>query len=134
MSPEPLTNVGVYGFTSSRILSTPKLTAWSTTLEVAHEFTLICGLLTIDHLDDVLAGLAFLKRVASVDTGPIVVGGHSTGGQLTLLALERDKSARAAVVFSPAARTWQGSPELQDRLLAAAREHRDTNLSDAPGE
>ncbi len=78
-------------------------------------------LLTTDHLDDVLAGLAFLKRVASVDTGRIVVGGHSTGGQLTLLALERDKSVRAAVAFSPAAQTWEGSSELQDRLLAAAR-------------
>ena len=78
-------------------------------------------LVTTDHLDDVLAGLAFLKHVASVDTRRIVVGGHSTGGQLTLLALERDKSVRAAVAFSPAAQTWQGSPELQDRLLAAAR-------------
>jgi dienelactone hydrolase len=76
-------------------------------------------LLTTDHLDDVLAGLAFLKRVASVDTGCIVVRGHSTGGQLILLALERDISVRAAVAFSPAAQTWDGSPELQDRLLAA---------------
>lgn len=78
-------------------------------------------LVTTDHLDDVMAGLAFLKRVANVDTGRVVVGGHSTGGQLTLLALERDKSVRAAVAFSPAAQTWEGSPELQNRLLAAAR-------------
>jgi pimeloyl-ACP methyl ester carboxylesterase len=78
-------------------------------------------LLTTDHLDDVMAGLGFLKRVANVDSGRVVVGGHSTGGQLTLLALERDKSVRAAVAFSPAAQTWEGSPELQNRLLAAAR-------------
>jgi carboxymethylenebutenolidase len=78
-------------------------------------------LLTTDHLDDVMAGLGFLKRVANVDSGRVVVGGHSTGGQLTLLALERDKSVRAAVAFSPAAQTWEGSPELQKRLLAAAR-------------
>ena len=74
-----------------------------------------------DHLDDVMAGLAFLKRVANVDRGRVVVGGHSTGGQLTLLTLERDKSVRAAVGFCPAAQTWEGSPELQNRLLAAAR-------------
>jgi len=78
-------------------------------------------LLTADHLNDVMAGLAFLKRVEGVDAGRIAVAGHSFGGQLTLLAAERDTSVRAAVSFAAAAQSWDGSPELHERLLAAVR-------------
>ena len=78
-------------------------------------------LLTTDHLDDVMAGLAFLKRMEGVDSPRIAVAGHSFGGQLTLLAAERDTSVRAAVTFAAAAQSWDRSPELRERLLAAAR-------------
>lgn len=81
-------------------------------------------LLTIDHLDDVMAGLTFLKRVAGVDPGRIAVAGHSFGGSLALLAAERDKSIRALVCFGPAAQNWDGSPEYRKRLLAAIRNNR----------
>jgi len=49
----------------------------------------------------------------------IAVAGHSFGGQLTLLAAERDPTIRAAVSFAGAAGSWQRSAELRDRLLAA---------------
>jgi carboxymethylenebutenolidase len=78
-------------------------------------------LLTTDHLDDVMAGVAFLKRLPGVDVERIAVAGHSFGGQLALLAVERDKELGAAVTFGAAAQSWDGAPELQQRLLAAAR-------------
>jgi len=53
-------------------------------------------LLTTDQLDDVMAALAFLKTMPGVDSHRIAVAGHSFGGQLTLLAAERDSTIRAA--------------------------------------
>jgi len=77
-------------------------------------------LATTDHLDDVLAALSFLKTAPAIDTKRIAIAGHSFGGQLTLLATERDKTVRAAVTFAAAANSWERSSELRDRLLAAA--------------
>ena len=77
-------------------------------------------LATTDHLDDVLAALSFLKAAPAIDTKRIAIAGHSFGGQLTLLATERDKTVRAAVTFAAAANSWERSSELRDRLLAAA--------------
>jgi dienelactone hydrolase len=78
-------------------------------------------LLTTDHLDDVMAALAFLKTVPGIDPNRIAIAGHSFGGNLTLLAVERDKTVRAAVTFAAAANSWDGSPELRERLMTAAR-------------
>jgi len=79
-------------------------------------------MLTTDHLDDVMAGLAVLKKnVANVDSTRIAVGGHSFGGQLALLAAERDSTLRAAVTFAPAALAWTTSAELRNRLVSAVR-------------
>jgi dienelactone hydrolase len=78
-------------------------------------------LLTTDHLDDVLAGLSYLKSHAAVDHERVAVVGHSFGGQATLLAAERDKSIRAVVTFAAAALSWENSPELRDRLLGCVR-------------
>ncbi|MBO0694944.1 MAG: alpha/beta fold hydrolase [Verrucomicrobia bacterium] len=77
-------------------------------------------LTTTDHLDDVIAALAFLKTLSDVDPKRIAIAGHSFGGQLALLAVERDNSVRAAVAFAAAANSWEHSPELRERLLAAA--------------
>src|SRR5262245_24125273 len=71
------------------------------------------------ELTDVDAGLAFLRARPDVDTSRIAVGGHSFGGQLTLLLAARDPKVRAAVVFGPAAANWEPSPKLRTRLLAA---------------
>ncbi len=78
-------------------------------------------LLTTDYLDDVMAALAFLKSVPGIDPHRIAVAGHSFGGQLTLLAIERDTTVRAAVAFGGAALTWERSSEVRERLLTAVR-------------
>ena len=57
-------------------------------------------LATTDHLDDVMAALSFLKTTPAIDAKRIAIVGHSFGGQLTLLAAERDNTVRAAVTFS----------------------------------
>jgi dienelactone hydrolase len=81
------------------------------------QFTFTTG----DQLDDVLAALAYLKTAPGIDPQRIAVAGHSFGGQLTLLAAERDPTIRAAVSFAGAAGSWQHSAELRDRLLVAIR-------------
>jgi dienelactone hydrolase len=62
-----------------------------------------------------------LKTVPGIDPKRIAVAGHSFGGQLTLLAAERDNTIRAAVTFAAAAGSWERSPELRERLLTAIR-------------
>lgn len=79
-------------------------------------------LLTTEQLDDVIAALSFLKTVPRVDAKRIAVVGHSFGGQLTLLAVERDKTVRAAVTFAAAADSWGRSAELREELLTAVRQ------------
>lgn len=76
-------------------------------------------LTTTDHLEDVLAALSFLKAAPGIDANRIAVVGHSFGGQLTLLAAERDKTVRAVVTFAAAATSWEHSPELRERLRSA---------------
>jgi carboxymethylenebutenolidase len=78
-------------------------------------------LMTTDHLDDVLAGLTFLKSLPSIDSHRMAMVGHSFGGQLTLLAAERDSSVRAAITFGAAAASWKNSSEVRECLLAAVR-------------
>ncbi len=98
-------------------------------------------LLKTDHLDDVMAGLSFLKTLPGIDAHRIAVVGHSFGGQLTLLAAERDRSLRAAVTFGAAAASWEGSPEIRELLLTAVRKtdvpvmlvHAANDYSTAPG-
>jgi carboxymethylenebutenolidase len=76
-------------------------------------------LATTDHLDDVMAALSFLKTAPAIDAKRIAVVGHSFGGQITLLAAERDNSVRGVVTFAAAAGSWGRSPELRERLLTA---------------
>jgi dienelactone hydrolase len=76
-------------------------------------------LLESDHLEDALAGLAFLRAAAQVDPRRVAVVGHSFGGSLSLLVAERDRSLRAVVSFAGAAGSWEGSPDLRARLMTA---------------
>lgn len=73
------------------------------------------------ELGDVMAGLMFLRTHPYVDRNRLAIVGHSFGGQLTLLAAERDAGVRAAVAFAAGANSWAGSPELRERLLVAVR-------------
>ena len=76
-------------------------------------------LATTDHLDDVMAGLSFLKAAPAIDAKRIAIVGHSFGGQLTLLAAGRDSTVRAVVTFAAAANSWERSSELRNRLVTA---------------
>lgn len=94
------------------------------------------------ELGDVMAGLAFLRSHPGVDGGRVAIAGHSFGGQLTLLAAERDAGVRAVVTFAAAANSWGNSPELRERLLVAVRNiqmpifltHASNDISIAPGQ
>ena len=76
-------------------------------------------LLTTDHLDDGLASLSYLKRLAEVDPHRVAVAGHSFGGQITLLEAARDPAVRAVVTFGAAAHSWGGSEEIRANMLDA---------------
>ena len=71
------------------------------------------------ELDDATAALAFLRRLRGVDSSRIALVGHSFGGSLTVLLAEREPAVRALVVFSAAGYSWDRSPDLRSRLLAA---------------
>jgi dienelactone hydrolase len=77
-------------------------------------------LLEGDELNDVLAGLAFLRARPDVQADRLAVVGDSFGGSLTLLVAERDSTLRAAVAFAIGGYSWEGSPPLRARLLEAA--------------
>jgi len=72
-------------------------------------------------LADVRAGLTVLRARSEVDTSRIAVVGYSFGGQLALLVAEHDANVRAGVVFGVAAGSWETSPKLRKRLVAAVR-------------
>ena len=73
------------------------------------------------HLEDQLAGLAFLRSQSIVIANRIAVIGFSFGGIQTMLAAERDPGYRVAVNCSGAAQVWGTSPDMRRRLTSAAR-------------
>jgi dienelactone hydrolase len=77
--------------------------------------------LETDQLQDMLAGLSFLRKRKDVDTKRIVIMGHSFGGSLALLVAEHEPGLKAAVVFSGAGYSWDRSPQLRMRLIRAAK-------------
>lgn len=71
------------------------------------------------ELDDVIAGLNYLRSLPFVDPTRIAISGCSYGGIQTLLAGERNLEIKALVAFAPAAMSWERNTEIQDRLLRA---------------
>ena len=71
------------------------------------------------QVDDVVAGLNFLKSQPFVDATRVAISGCSYGGIETLLAGERDLGVRALVPFAPGAMSWERNTALQDRLIRA---------------
>jgi dienelactone hydrolase len=71
------------------------------------------------EMDDALSGLKFLRALPYVDAQRVAAVGHSFGGSLTVLLAEREPNLRAVVVFSGAGYSFDHSPELRARLLAA---------------
>ena len=82
---------------------------------------LMVHLMETEQLGDQLAGLAYVKRLAFVDTTRLAVAGCSYGGIETLLAAERGAGFKAAISISPAALSWNGHTFLQNRLVQAVR-------------
>ena len=72
-------------------------------------------------LTDAFAALAVLRARPEVKPHDVAVVGHSFGGALSLLMAQRDSTLRAAVDFAGGAASWERSPPLRERLLAAAR-------------
>ena len=73
------------------------------------------------HFSDQLAALTYLRGLPSVDQRRLTVMGFSFGGIQTMLAVGRGPGYRVAVNCSGAAQTWSSSPDLQRRLITAAR-------------
>ena len=71
------------------------------------------------EMSDALAALARLRQFPDVDPHRVALVGHSFGGSLTVLMAERDRSLRAAVIFSGAGYSWDRSAPLRARLLRA---------------
>jgi carboxymethylenebutenolidase len=71
------------------------------------------------EMDDALSGLKFLRALPYVDARNVAVIGQSFGGSLTVLLAEREPNLRAVVIFSGAGYSFDRSPELRARLLAA---------------
>jgi carboxymethylenebutenolidase len=71
------------------------------------------------EMDDALSALKFLRALPYVDAKDVGAIGHSFGGSLTVLMAEREPDLRAVVVFSGAGYSFDRSPELRTRLLAA---------------
>jgi dienelactone hydrolase len=81
--------------------------------------TLQLRLLENRDMDDAQSGLKFLRALPYVDARNVALVGHSFGGSLTVLLAEREPNLRAVVVFSGAGYSFDRSPALRARLLAA---------------
>ena len=71
------------------------------------------------EVDDVVAGLNYLKSEPFVDAARIAISGCSYGGIQTLLAGERDLGIRVLVPFAPGAMSWEQNVPLHDLLIRA---------------
>jgi carboxymethylenebutenolidase len=76
-------------------------------------------LLETDHLNDQLAGLAWLRKQKFVRRDQIAVMGNSFGGIETLLGAEKAPYC-AAVDASGGAESWGLAPQLQSAMIRAA--------------
>jgi dienelactone hydrolase len=72
------------------------------------------------EVEDVIAGLNYLKSQPFVDPARIAISGCSYGGIETLLTGERDLGVKALVPFAPGAMSWEKNYPLQDALMRAA--------------
>jgi len=71
------------------------------------------------EVDDVIAGLNYLKSQPFVESARIAVSGCSYGGTQTLLIGERDLGVKALVPFAPGAMSWEQNLPLRDLLIHA---------------
>lgn len=72
------------------------------------------------QLDDILAGLEWLKRQPYVDPHRVVVAGHSLGGVESLFLAARRTDLRAALSIGAGIPGWDVNEVLRQRMIAAA--------------
>jgi carboxymethylenebutenolidase len=85
----------------------------------AYKSTMI-RLLKEDHMDDQMAGLAWLKQQPFVSVDRIATVGNSFGGIEVVLGSAKEEFC-AAVDIAGAAQAWAQSPELRKLLIESAR-------------
>jgi len=78
-------------------------------------------LLEGEALNEVVAGLAYLRSLSYVEGTRVAVLGHSFGGSLSIFLAAHDSTIPAVVLFGAAAASWGSSPELQQHLRSAVR-------------
>ena len=97
--------------------------------------------LTTTQLQDMVAGLTFLRKRSDVDSNRIAIIGHSFGGSLSLLLAEHEHSIKAVIVFGAAGYSWNRSPQLRERLISSVKNitapimlvHAENDYSTKPG-
>src|ERR1700687_4873846 len=77
-------------------------------------------LLETDHLNDQLAGLAWLRKQSYVQSNRIAVAGNSFGGIETVLGVERGGYC-AGIDSAGGAQSWAQAPELHSLMTRAVR-------------
>ncbi len=77
-------------------------------------------LLQTDHLDDQLAGLAWLQQQSFVQKDRIAVAGNSFGGIEVVFGAERGQYC-AAIDSAGGAQSWREAPQLQAAMIRAVR-------------
>jgi dipeptidyl aminopeptidase/acylaminoacyl peptidase len=80
-------------------------------------------ILETDHLEDQLAGLAWLRGQSFVQADRIAVAGNSFGGVEAVLGAERAKYC-AGIDAAGGAESWALAPELQALMIRAVRNSR----------
>ena len=73
------------------------------------------------QLQDMIAGINWLRMRPDVDRHRMAIVGHSFGGSLSLLVAEHDPELKAVVVFSGGGYSWNLSPQLRARLIHAVK-------------
>jgi dienelactone hydrolase len=77
--------------------------------------------LETDQMQDMVAALSIFRKRKDVDPNRIAIVGHSFGGSLSFLMIEKEKILKAAVVFGAAGKSWNNSPQLRNRLMSAVK-------------
>lgn len=75
-------------------------------------------------MEDVLAGLTYLRARHDVDLTRLAIVGQSFGGILATFSAERATRDQGRRRSAPAAQTWARAPELRERLISSARNAR----------
>ena len=73
------------------------------------------------QMQDMMAGIAYLKKISDLDTTRMAILGHSFGGSLALMIAEHWPDLKAVVVFSPSGYSWNISPLLRSKLISAVK-------------